>query len=78
MNGGYMDFSKALQEIKAGKRLKRIGWNSQNQYIALHDEPNDEFQFLPFIYIKTVQDQFVPWLASQTDLLAEDWEYAEV
>ena len=32
---------------------------------------------LPWIGMKTVQDSFVPWLASQTDLLAEDWEIAE-
>jgi len=28
---------------------------------------------LPYIYMRTVQGDFVPWLASQTDLLAEDW-----
>lgn len=31
-------------------------------------------RFLPYMMIKTVDDAFVPWLASQTDLLAEDWE----
>lgn len=31
---------------------------------------------LPFLYMKTVDDQFVPWLASQTDILANDWEVA--
>jgi hypothetical protein len=28
---------------------------------------------LPYLYMKTVQGPFVPWLASQTDLLANDW-----
>lgn len=31
-------------------------------------------KFLPYIMMKTADDSFVPWLASQTDLLAEDWE----
>lgn len=33
-------------------------------------------RFLPYIIMKTVDDSFVPWLASQTDVLAEDWEEA--
>lgn len=33
-------------------------------------------RFLPYLMFRTVQGDFVPWLASQTDLLAEDWEIA--
>ncbi len=33
-------------------------------------------KFLPYLMMKTVDDSFVPWLASQTDILAFDWEYA--
>jgi hypothetical protein len=29
---------------------------------------------LPYLYMKTVQGDFVPWLASQTDMIASDWE----
>lgn len=29
--------------------------------------------FLPYIMMCTAQGTFVPWLASQTDILAEDW-----
>ena len=28
---------------------------------------------LPYIYMKTADDNLVPWLASQTDILAQDW-----
>lgn len=39
---------------------------------------HDESHFLTsWIGMKTADDKFVPWLASQTDLLAEDWEIAE-
>lgn len=34
-------------------------------------------KFRPYIMMKTAQDDFVPWLASQTDLLSDDWETAE-
>lgn len=30
-------------------------------------------RFLPYLMMKTADDSFVPWLVSQTDLLAEDW-----
>lgn len=30
-------------------------------------------KFLPYLMMKTVDNAFVPWLASQTDILAEDW-----
>lgn len=33
-------------------------------------------RFLPYLMMKTVDGAFVPWFASQTDLLAEDWELA--
>lgn len=34
-------------------------------------------KFLPYIMMKTVEGSFVPWLASQTDILASDWELVE-
>lgn len=37
---------------------------------------NDNFQLLPFIAMKTADDKVVPWLASQTDILANDWQTA--
>lgn len=33
--------------------------------------------FAPYLVIRTVQGQYVPWQASQGDLLAEDWELSE-
>lgn len=32
---------------------------------------------LPWIGMKTADNKFVPWLASQTDMLAEDWAVIE-
>lgn len=70
-----MNFSEALDKIKSGSFMRRRGWNASNQYVALHKEdPKDEWNFLSFLYIKTVEEQYVPWVASQTDLLANDWE----
>lgn len=32
---------------------------------------------LPYVFMRTAQNDFVPWLCSQTDLLANDWEVVE-
>lgn len=34
-------------------------------------------KFLPYLMMKTADNSFVPWLASQTDILSADWDYAE-
>jgi hypothetical protein len=67
-----LTFSTALIYLKGGDRLARAGWNGPNQYVALFTPPLAD-KNLPYLYIKTVTGHTVPWLASQTDLLAEDW-----
>jgi len=68
-----MDFGQALSLIKHGKRVTRTGWNGKGMYIALQRPDANSKMTLPYIYMSTVQCDLVPWLASQTDLLAEDW-----
>lgn len=70
---GESDFGIALDELRRGKRMTRKGWNGKGQWIALQ-EPNENSKMsLPYIYIRTVGGDLVPWLASQTDILARDW-----
>lgn len=69
-----MDFSKALYYIKNEYKLSRSNWNGKNQWIELQIPDNNSKMTLPYIYISTVDGKLVPWLASQTDILAEDWE----
>ncbi|HCU64561.1 MAG TPA: DUF2829 domain-containing protein [Rheinheimera sp.] len=80
-----MDFGMALNAIKAGKYVSRSGWNGPGQYIFGIGMPgsgdywtytngkNDNCKLVPFLAIRTVQNSTVPWLASQTDMLATDW-----
>lgn len=81
------DFAWALGQLRGGKRVTRAGWNGRGQWVRRVDLYNDpEFKvlegegsvgtWLPFLAIKTVDNKLVPWLASQTDLLAIDWELA--
>jgi len=87
-----MDFSDALFEIKEGNRMTREGWNGADQFIFLVpgstftvDRPpllgiypeGTVINYLPHIDIRNAQGTIVPWLASQGDLMAEDWTYAK-
>jgi len=46
--------------------------NIEQLYAGVRGVP-ERYPHLPWIGMKTADDKFVPWLASQTDLLAEDW-----
>lgn len=72
MNGA-LDFSMALSFLKAGRRVAREGWNGKGMWLALQTPDEGSKMTLPYIYMSTAQGDLVPWLASQTDLLAEDW-----
>lgn len=80
-----MNFGAALEALKKGDRVTREGWNGKGMYIRAVDlytdksfkiteiEPTDG-TILYSIWMKTADNAFVPWTASQTDLLSEDWQ----
>lgn len=80
------DFGWALMELKEGKKVSRQGWNGKGMYlfleipIPLNDRPHEEYELerLPYIMMKTADNKLVPWLASQTDILSEDWEILKI
>lgn len=67
-------FPTALDALKSGYRVARSGWNGKGMWLALQRPDAHSKMTLPYIYMRTAQGDLVPWLASQTDLLAEDWE----
>ena len=70
----HFDFGTALRNLKGGSMVTREGWNGPGQYLGLWKPTPNDYMTLPYIYIKTVQGDLVPWLASQTDVLATDWK----
>lgn len=92
-----MNFGKAIELLKQGKRVCRKGWNGKNMFIYLvkgtdladrNDLRNEADEHIPNlengVKINSHIDMFaadetivVGWLASQTDILAEDWEIAD-
>jgi hypothetical protein len=78
-----MNFGQALQELKKGNKVARLGWNGKGIFIELQVPDENSKMTSPYIFIDTTGLQTnnemapksrVPWLASQTDMLAEDWE----
>ena len=70
-------FGRALELLRAGGRVARAGWNGKSMWLALQVPDERSKMTLPYIYMRTAQGGIVPWLASQTDLLAEDWTLVE-
>jgi hypothetical protein len=66
-------FDVALRRLRDGQTVCREGWNGKGMWIALQTPTDTSKMSLPYIYMCTAQGDLVPWLASQTDLLAHDW-----
>ena len=84
-----LTFSEALVELKAGNKVCRSGWNGKGMFIFLvpgsifkvNRPPllgiypdGTEINYHAHIDMKTADNKVVPWLCSQTDMLAEDWQ----
>ena len=63
----------ALDAMRQGKAVARLGWNGRNMWLRLQVPDSYSKMSLPYVYMKTVRKDLVPWLCSQTDLLATDW-----
>lgn len=84
-NGGdemeTRDFGWAIRKLKAGAAVCRDGWNGKGMWLRLQVPDAHSKMGAPYIYMKTAANAetpgyLVPWLASQTDMLAEDWSEA--
>lgn len=65
-----MDFGQAIRLLKIGSRITRIGWNGVGMFLRLHDPAGEITE--PVICIHSGRTTR-PWVASQSDLLANDW-----
>jgi hypothetical protein len=67
-------FAGALAALNDGRKVTRKGWNGSGQFLALQVPDTHSKMKRPYIYISPVDGDLVPWVASQSDLLANDWE----
>ncbi len=79
-----MNYSEAMVEISKGNKVQRAGWNGKGMFIfsvaggewdfTTDVEGVDGIETLPFYCMKTADNKLVPWVASQTDLFATDYQ----
>lgn len=84
-----MTFGLALEAVKRGERVSRAGWNDKGMFLFLvpgstfkvNRPPllgiypeGTEINYHSHIDMRTADGKIVPWLASQTDMLANDWQ----
>ncbi len=90
--GFEMNFGHALMYLEDGKKVARAGWNGKGMFLFLVPgstfkvsrapllgiyPEGTEINYCPHIDMKTADNKIVPWLASQTDVLAKDWDVLE-
>jgi hypothetical protein len=75
-----MNIGMAVEALKHDQHVARSGWNGKDMYLYLIGRQEGASRqgkwvtMLPFVMMVTAQGEHVPWLCSQTDLLAEDWQ----
>jgi hypothetical protein len=79
-------FSLALDFLKKGRKVSRMGWNGKGLFITAQFPDEHSKMTKPYLYITTPvgstnqfgsvneTEQRIPWLASQTDLMSNDWQ----
>ena len=86
-----MNFGLAIEAAKMGKKIARDGWNGKGMFlyhvpaaayppcteVAKEAFCGSDVPYGAYIAMKTAQGNVVPWLASQTDMLADDWKIVE-
>lgn len=90
--GQALTFGDALHMLKLGKKVARAGWNGKGMFLFLVPgsvffvsrppllgiyPEGTQIDYHAHIDMKTSNGQIVPWLCSQTDALAEDWQVVE-
>lgn len=68
-----LNFGEAIEQLKLGSKICREGWNGPGMWLKLQVPDAHSKMRRPYIYMSPVYGNLVPWVASQTDILADDW-----
>lgn len=87
-----LTFGDALQALKAGKRVARVGWNGKGMFVYYvraaaylaqsaaaieYFGENAYVSYAPYLVLKGVDEKVSTWVPSINDVLAEDWAVVE-
>ena len=68
----------AVKQMWNGEKVCRASWNGPGQWIGIQRSDDEVSTMDNYVYLKNAQGRFIPWHASQGDLLATDWQLAEI
>lgn len=68
-----MDMGEARECLLRGDRVAREGWNGKDMYLECQMPDENSKMTQPYVYMKTADDELIPWLCSQADFFAGDW-----
>ncbi len=68
-----MRIGKAIKWLRRGYCVRREGWNGRTQYLTIVEHEHEGEDCDDYILIVPERGSSMPWTASQTDLLADDW-----
>lgn len=87
-----MNIGQAVVAMEQGAKVARRGWNGSSMFLFLVPgstfkvnrppllgiyEEGTEINYHPHVDMRTADGMIVPWLCSQSDLLAKDWYVVE-
>jgi hypothetical protein len=79
-----MTFGEAVEELKLGKQVTRVGWNGKGMFLfyvggaawTVHESLEHLVAGMvgqSWIAMKTAQEMITPWAPAQSDVLSNDW-----
>lgn len=69
-----MTFADALHEAFNGNTISRSGWNGKGQWVGVQYPDSNSKMDEPYLYLCNTSGKLVPWVPSQGDLFAGDWD----
>ena len=77
----YFGFGEAIALLKQGQRVARKNWNGKGMFVMYCGVEGEDYTLddgmkvtrRDYLYMKAADNTVVPWVASQTDILADDW-----
>lgn len=67
------DFGWAMNQLRNGHKISRKGWNGKGMWLKIQRPDFNSKMSRPYVYLKTADNQLVPWTPSQIDLFECDW-----
>ncbi len=77
MESETFGIGRAVDEMTAGKKVRRESWNGRGMWVAKQVPDQNSKMTEPYAFLRNAQGGLIPWACSQADLFATDWTFAQ-